>query len=149
MQYNNVKQPISRRARTNSYHTQGSKSLRLAHFLCRDNRTHFTNSHFQIRIQQVLSLKIAIPLVLSLTAVGFATTARWSREPAAAHPSLATAKQPALIPEWNFYADMWAKWVFRSSCNDRYLAWRATRKTNEWCWSKTPTTTARSCASRT
>jgi len=101
-QFNETIQPKSRRALTNSFHKQGSKSLRLAHILYRDNRTHFTNSHFKIRIQQLLSLKIAIPLVLSLTAVGFATTARWSRDTAAADPSLATAEQPALIPVRDF-----------------------------------------------
>ena len=109
MQYNDAGQPLSRHAFTNSFHTQGPKFLRPAHILCWDNRTHFTNSHFQIRIQQLLSLKIALTLALSLTAVGFASAAGWSRDTAATHPSLATAEQPALIPVRNFYADMRAK----------------------------------------
>ena len=76
----------------------------------------------------MLSLKIALTLVFSLTAVGFAATARWPRDTAATHPSLATAEQPALISGRDFYADTRAEWAFRPSYNDRYFAWRATRK---------------------
>ena len=63
--------------------------------------------------------------------MAFATTAWWSHDTAATHPSLASSELPPLIPVRDFYADMWAEWAYHSSHDGRYLAWRATRKTKQ------------------
>lgn len=63
--------------------------------------------------------------------MAFATTAWWSHDTAATHPSLASSELPPLIPVRDFYADMRAEWAYHSSHDGRYLAWRATRKTKQ------------------